>query len=124
MKVLLSIKPEFAFKIFEGEKKYEFRRVIFKNPDIRTIIVYASSPVQRVIGEFDIEEIISSHPAEVWRLTKKYSGISESYFYSYFESREMAHAIKIGKIKKYKKPKKLSETYGVMPPQSYLYLPS
>lgn len=33
MKVLLSIKPEFAERIFNGSKKYEFRKVIFKNPD-------------------------------------------------------------------------------------------
>ena len=31
MKVLLSIKPEFAEKIFNGTKKYEFRKSIFKN---------------------------------------------------------------------------------------------
>lgn len=30
MKVLLSIKPEFANKIFEGTKRFEFRKSIFK----------------------------------------------------------------------------------------------
>lgn len=30
MKVLLSIKPEFVEKIFAGEKKFEYRRTIFK----------------------------------------------------------------------------------------------
>ena len=34
MKVLLSIKPEFAEKIFDGTKLYEFRRSIFKNKNI------------------------------------------------------------------------------------------
>ena len=58
MKVVLSIKPEFANKIFDGTKKYEFRKAIFKNDKIKTIIVYASSPVQQVIGEFEIEKII------------------------------------------------------------------
>ena len=31
MKVVLSIKPEFANKIFDGTKKFEFRKSIFKN---------------------------------------------------------------------------------------------
>jgi len=32
MKMLLSIKPEYAFKIFEGIKKFEFRKVILRTP--------------------------------------------------------------------------------------------
>ncbi|NCP83774.1 MAG: hypothetical protein GW823_02505 [Bacteroidetes bacterium] len=122
MKVLLSIKPEFAFKIFDGEKKFEFRKVIFKNPDIRTVVVYASSPVQQVIGEFEIDDILSSSPDEIWELTKKYSGISEMYFHEYFENRLVAHAIKIKNTKRYKKPMSLKEDFNVLPPQSYLYL--
>lgn len=122
MKVLLSIKPEFAFKIFDGEKKFEFRKVIFKNPDIRTVVVYASSPVQQVIGEFEIDDILSSSPEEIWELTKKYSGISEMYFHEYFENRLVAHAIKIKNTKRYKRPMSLKEDFNVLPPQSYLYL--
>lgn len=124
MKVLLSIKPEFAFKIFDGGKKFEFRKVIFKNPDIRTVVVYASSPVQQVIGEFEIDDILSSSPNEIWELTKKYSGISEIYFHEYFENRLVAHAIKIKNTKKYKRPLSLKDDFKVLPPQSYMYLNS
>ncbi|MCZ2248211.1 MAG: ASCH domain-containing protein [Bacteroidia bacterium] len=122
MKVLLSIKPEFAFKIFEGKKKFEFRKVIFKNPNVKTVVVYASSPVQRVIGEFEIADILSYDPSEIWRQTKKYSGISEDFFYEYFADREIAHAIKIKNPKKYKQPLHLQDNYNVVPPQSYVYL--
>ena len=34
MKVLLSIKPEFADKIFNGTKKYEFRKEIFNGSEV------------------------------------------------------------------------------------------
>ncbi|PIB30589.1 hypothetical protein [Maribacter sp. 4G9] len=122
MRVLLSIKPEFAFKIFDGEKKYEFRKVIFKKPNIKTVVVYASSPVQRVIGEFEIDDILSSDPGDIWSQTKKYSGISEDFFYEYFSDREIAHAIKIKKTKRYKHPLLLQDNYNVVPPQSYVYL--
>lgn len=122
MRVLLSIKPEFAFKIFEGKKKFEFRKVIFKNLNVKTVVVYASSPVQRVIGEFEIENILSSDPAEIWRQTKKYSGISEDFFYEYFADRKIAHAIKIKNVKKYKKQLHLQDNFNVVPPQSYVYL--
>ena len=122
MKVLLSIKPEFAFKIFEGKKKFEFRKVIFKNPKVKTVVVYASSPVQQVIGEFEIDEILTSSPEDIWEMTKQYSGISEGFFYEYFSNKQIAYAIKIKRTKKYKKPLSLKENFNVSPPQSYLYL--
>ena len=122
IRVLLSIKPEFAFKIFEGKKKFEFRKVIFKNPNVKTVVVYASSPVQRVIGEFEIENILSSNPKAIWKQTKKHSGISEDFFYEYFAERDVAHAIKIKNTKKYKQPLHLQDNYNVVPPQSYVYL--
>lgn len=122
MRVLLSIKPEFAFKIFEGTKKFEFRKVIFKNPNVKTVVVYASSPVQRVIGEFEIEDILSFTPSEIWMRTKKLSGISEDFFFEYFANRDIAHAIKIKNTKKYEQPLNLKESFNVFPPQSYVYL--
>lgn len=122
MRVLLSIKPEYAFKIFDGSKKFEFRRVIFKDPTVRTVVVYASSPVQQVIGEFEIDDIFSVDPESLWEMTKKHSGISEDFFYQYFANRDIAHAIKIKKTKKYRKPLCIKEDFNVLPPQSYTYL--
>ena len=122
MKVLLSIKPEYAFKIFNGTKKFEFRKTKFKNPDIKTVVVYASSPVQKVIGEFEIEDILSFNPKIIWDMTKKYSGISEAFFYEYFANRDIAHAIKIKHVTIYDQPLSIKEDFNVTPPQSYIYL--
>jgi len=122
MKVLLSIKPEFAERIFEGSKKYEFRKALFKNSDIKTIVVYASSPTQRVIGEFETDRIISDSPQLLWNKTKHFAGIDEDCFYEYFADREMGFAIKIKKTKKYKEALCLREHFNLTPPQSFLYL--
>ena len=122
MRVLLSIKPEYAFKIFEGTKRFEFRKIIFKQANIKTVVVYASSPVQQVIGEFDIDDIFSLAPTELWEETKEFSGISEEFFFEYFAERNIAHAIKIKKTKKYKKPLCIREDFKASPPQSYMYI--
>jgi predicted transcriptional regulator len=122
MRVLLSIKPEYAFKIFEGTKKFEFRKIIFKNTDIKTVVVYASSPVQQVIGEFEIDDIFSLKPDMLWKATKEFSGISEDFFFEYFADRDIAHAIKIKKTKKYRKPLCIRQDFNVTPPQSYTYI--
>ena len=121
MKVVLSIKPEFAFKIFEGTKKFEFRKSIFKNEHIKTIIVYASSPVQQVIGEFEIEKIINDDLHSLWEQTQDFSGISADYFYQYFADKEEGYAIQIKNPKKYKRPKSLKEDFNLTPPQSFAY---
>ncbi|VGO20751.1 hypothetical protein [Pontiella sulfatireligans] len=122
MKVLLSIKPEFAERIFDGTKLYEFRKVIFRNPDIKTIVVYASSPVQRVIGEFDIETILSDAPESLWKETKEFSGISKEFFFDYFSERNVGFAIKVKKTRRFKTPRCLRSSYNVSPPQSFCYI--
>jgi predicted transcriptional regulator len=121
MKVVLSIKPEFANKIFDGTKKFEFRKAIFKNEKIKTVIVYSSSPVQQVIGEFEIERIINHDIDTLWGLTHQESGITEDYFYKYFADRLQGFAIEIKKVRKYKKPKCLRADFNLFPPQSFAY---
>ncbi|MDD5162962.1 MAG: ASCH domain-containing protein [Candidatus ainarchaeum sp.] len=122
MNVLLSIKPEYAEKIFSGEKQYEYRRLIFKNRDISQVIVYASSPIKKVIGEFEIKKIFFDDIESLWNKTKYHSGISEENFFKYFLNKERGYAIKIGKFFKYEQPLCLKEKYGLMPPQSFAYI--
>ena len=121
-KVLLSIKPEFANKIFDGTKKYEFRKILFKRAGISSILVYVSSPVQRIIGEFTIDAIISGTLTAVWEITENSAGISESYFRSYFSDKTIAHAIKIGQVKKFKHAKTLAQYSIKHAPQSFVYV--
>jgi predicted transcriptional regulator len=121
--VLLSIKPEFAEKIFQGIKKYEFRKAVFKNRNIRKVIVYASAPVSKVIGEFEVEDILEHDTESLWVKTKKYSGIQKDYFDAYFHGKEIGYAIKIRKSKLYKVPLDLNEHFKVKyPPQSFMYI--
>lgn len=121
MDVLLSIKPQFAIQIFNGAKKFEYRRSIFKEK-VERIIVYASSPTQMIIGEFWIKDIFFEEIDSLWSRTQRYSGISKQYFYSYFYDKDKGYAIKVGKLIRYHKPKPLHPTYGIKPPQSFAYI--
>lgn len=124
MKVILSIKPEFANKIFDGSKQYEFRRSIFKDPNVTTVVVYASSPIQKIIGEFEIECILNLNIENLWDITQEHSGISKDYFLAYFENKDAGYAIKIKKTKRYYKPLCIRADFNATPPQSFLYLAS
>lgn len=123
MKVLLSIKPEFAEKILLGEKKYEFRKIGFRDKHVRTVVIYATRPIGKVIGEFEIGTIIEDHPEKIWEQTTNYSGISESFFREYFGTRAVGYAIQVKKAKRYKKPIELTAIvpHG-KPPQSFCYI--
>jgi predicted transcriptional regulator len=122
MRVLLSIKPEFASKIFDGSKKYEYRRTIFRRIGVTTIVVYASNPIKEVIGEFEIEGIIQEEPQSLWDKTGHQGGISKERFLHYFKDKTEGYAIKVGSARIYDTPVPLNELMVVSPPQSFAYL--
>lgn len=122
-KILLSIKPEFAELIFAGTKKFEFRRAIFRSSSVKTVVVYASSPIQQVIGEFDIGRVLELGVDELWRKTGKHGGIEKEYFDRYFEQRDTGYAIEVTRPKRYKRPKPINSVAGTTkPPQSFCYI--
>jgi predicted transcriptional regulator len=122
MRVILSIKPEFAFKIFEGNKLYEFRRAIFKRSNVNKVIVYASAPISMIIGEFEIENIIHDEIENLWKTTNLEAGIDEKYFYQYFTDKEKGYAIKIKNYVLYIDRLCIRKDFGIAPPQSFAYL--
>jgi predicted transcriptional regulator len=122
MDVLLSIRPEFAFRILDGSKKYEYRRTPFRRTDIGKVLVYASSPTRGVVGEFRIECILAESPHVLWARTKEQSGITRQFFLDYFGNAEVAYAIKVASVKKYRRPLDLATHLGVSAPQSFRYV--
>jgi predicted transcriptional regulator len=122
MNVLLSIKPEFVEKIFSNEKKYEYRKSIFKQK-VNKVIIYATRPEGKIVGEFSIDSILHDDPDSIWNLTNNYSGITHSFFREYFDHRNEAFAIKIGEVKKYIVPiDPKSFDFPFTAPQSFLYV--
>ncbi|WP_054942600.1 ASCH domain-containing protein [Paenibacillus ihuae] len=122
MKVLLSIKPEFVKKIFSGEKKYEYRKSIFKR-EVESILVYSTKPVGKIVGEIFIEEILIDEPESIWKATSEHSGISYNFFREYFENRNKGYAIKIKKAILFDIPiDPFQDDKNFKAPQSYCYI--
>jgi len=120
-KILLSINPEHVANIMAGVKLYEFRKIQCKEK-VDKIIIYSTSPVMKVVGEADVEEIIVDEPEKVWDITGQNSGISKAFFDSYYRNSDKAVAYKLANVKKYKKPQSLLN-YGVKnAPQSFVYV--
>ena len=109
--------------IASGVKRFEYRRVLYKHPDIKRIVVYASSPVCRIVGEIEVGELLTDTPEALWRRTRGKAGVRREFFFSYFSGRTKAHAIEIKAFHPYPSPKRLADEYpSIAPPQSFCYL--
>lgn len=122
MIALFSIKPKYVEKIFSGEKKYEYRKAIFKS-NVNKVVVYCTKPVGMIVGEFEVSEVIEGSPSEIWNKTSHSSGIKKCFYKEYFNGRNIGYAIIIGNKYRYKNavdPHELFDSFA--PPQSFRYL--
>ncbi len=123
MDVLLSIKPKYVKSIIDGRKRYEFRKRIFREPSVSRIYIYASSPVKKIVGSFEVGKILEDRPADLWENVKDYAGIDDRDFFSYFVGKSRAFAIEIKDFQEFSEPIDPKVTIpGFIPPQSYCYM--
>ena len=120
--ILLSVRPEYVKNIINGKKKYEFRRKIFRK-NVSHVIIYSTRPMKKIVGYFEVGEIIEDSPKVLWKNYKKYSGMKKSDFFSYFNGCNIGYAIKIKNFLEYDKYKELNFIgNNIRPPQSYAYI--
>lgn len=119
--ILMSIKPEYVKKIFAGEKKYEYRKTKCKNSPNK-IIVYASFPIKKIVGELIIEEVLYDKKDVIWEKTNMYGGIFQKKYDEYFKNKEYAVAYKIKEYIKYDPVRELKDYDVLSAPQSYIYI--
>lgn len=122
MNVLLSIKPEYVFKIFELNKRFEYRKRIFKNQNIDSIFIYATSPYSAILGSFRFDGYLVGTPQKIWSETQLYSGITYKVFSAYFFKSKIAYAIRVVDVMKFETPIKLCDKGLLRPPQSFQYI--
>lgn len=118
--IILSIHPCHIEKIFSGEKIYEFRKII--PSDIQNIVVYATSPIKKIVAVLEVDKVLTDTPESIWKQTNKHSGITKDFFMSYFSGKEKANAVKIKRFHRLKEPKPLSFVGIEFVPQSFVYI--
>ena len=109
MTIIIAIKPEYVEQIFNGNKKYEYRKIVAKRGKVDKAIIYETSPAKRIVGCITIDEIIQTTPQDLWEGTNDYAGITEDSFFEYFNNRQVAYAYKIKDIVRFDEPKLLSD---------------
>ncbi len=119
--ILLSIKPEYAKKIIDGTKKYEFRKRLAKHP-VTKIIIYSTFPEKKVLGEVEVTGVLTESKMLLWETTKAFSGLSLDQYQDYFGNSVEANAYILGQVTLYNPPIDLSALGLKQAPQSFAYI--
>lgn len=118
---LFSIYPEYAYRILSGEKKFEYRKRVAKLY-LKRLIIYATAPISKIIGEVCVDEILRDTPQTIWRRTNKYGGIQREQFFAYFDNKSLAYAYSLSDPILYGGKLSLNDIGITNPPQSFIYL--
>ena len=117
--ILISIRSEFAQKIYDGTKTIELRKHL---PNINSFTycwIYEPMPVGLITGYFVVAGTIVCQPKHLWDKYNKFLGIDKNRFFDYYEGRGFAYGILINWTKKLSKPYSLGDIGLTRPPQMY-----
>lgn len=124
--ILMSVRPQYAEKIFDRTKTVELRRIkpkFLQEDDL--ILVYVSSPVKSLMGAFTVSSVMEKSLPSLWRNVKDYACVQRSEFFDYFQGVEKGTAIFIKDVWLLPKPIRLSDMQqkvkGFLPPQNFSY---
>lgn len=119
----MAIHPRYADAILDGRKRVEFR----KRPlaaDVRTVVIYATTPVKKIVGQFTVDRVLIDSPKHLWASVGGVGGIDEAAFSTYYAGTDAAVGIVLSAAWRYPSPIPLA-TLEQRPsiPQSFTYLP-
>jgi predicted transcriptional regulator len=124
--LLISIKPRYSKRIFEGKKTIELRRTRPRINPGEIILIYESAPTMAIIGAAFTDKVIVDSPNSLWELAKKEGGISHTDYRSYFDGSTKAVGIVFKKPRRFAKPLPLNTLKllwdNFHPPQTFRYL--
>lgn len=125
--ILLSIKPQYAEKIFKGSKTVELRRILprqIKQGDL--VLIYVSSPVKSLFGSFRVDRVIKRPINELWQVVNKKAGVTFEEFNDYYKGISLGVAIYFSEVREHPQPLTLEvlkkKVVGFHPPQGFRYI--
>ena len=119
---LMSIHPRYAEALLAGTKRIEFRKRRLAD-DVTTVLIYATMPVGRLVGVFEVDGYDIASPSALWERHRGHAGISRSAYRRYFRGQPRAVGILVRDARRLDHPVALSELdEALRAPQSFRYL--
>lgn len=121
--LLLSIKPKYAKAIYDGLKKYEFRRACPRVHLPLPCFFYESKPVSLVTGRATVLEILHGSDVELVSIVQNQDPFRESYL-SYLKGARHPGALCLALPQRFENGIPLTNAFPSIsrPPQSFCYL--
>jgi predicted transcriptional regulator len=119
---LFSIHPGYAQAILDGTKQVEFRKTA-PAPDIKIALIYATAPVMKVVGYFEISEVVRATPRALWGRFGAVGGIGKADYDTYYGDAAQACGLAVARAQALTEPVPLSALRpDLRAPQSFQYL--
>jgi len=121
-KIVISIHPPLVEAIFAKRKRFEFRRRTV--PDtVRTLFIYTTKPVCRVVGCVRVVKIHTGTRGWIVDMTAGRTSDDPLDVWHYLAGAANPTAIQLGAMRRFRKPLTLRSLGVHSAPQSWCYLP-
>ena len=124
--LLLSIRPRYVAQIIAGEKTVELRRTRPRVPQGTRVLIYSTTPVQAIVAQTEIVQVLTGAPRQLWRKVGGSSGVTRTELLEYLANKDEAYALILGRVQALPRPIGLEEVRKRWPsfraPQSFRYV--
>ncbi len=122
--ILLSIRPEYARLIYDGRKRFEYRKVVPRYVGTGDVVLlYETAPVQKITGYFiPLCVYRNIEIMRLWEISWQVAGITLKNYQSYFKGKSRVNAFEIGEFREFREPANLEEVGIIHPPQNFCYV--
>lgn len=124
--VFLSIHPQWAEKILERNKEFEYRRAAPTLDPPYKVLLYSTNGASEIVGEVSVDRVLSDTIENLLERTIDDTPHTQEEIEEYFEGAEVGQALHISDVIRYDEPIQKEAIEGVLeefrPPQNFLYL--
>lgn len=114
---MIALHPQYWEMYKDGSKVWELRKVNHSPRRVDGLVIYATAPVSRMVGEVDLISLNTGYLDQMWTLVKRGCGITREQYDQYYQDQEIAIAYRLGNVYEYTTPLELFPAI-----QGYRYL--
>lgn len=98
---LIPLRPQYWDMYRDGSKIWELRKISHSPRGVDGLIIYATAPVSRIVGEVDLISTHVGYVNDVWDAVKDGCGITRKQYDLYYQDQEIAIAYRLGNVYEY-----------------------
>lgn len=123
-KLVMSIRPQYADRIFSKSKQVEFRKKFSVKWRGCKAVVYGTKPLGALMGEVTLRDVTYDTPDAIWKSFGAMGGCTHEEFSGYVGNSGGVYAIELSDVIPYVSPIALAQVShlineDLMPPQSF-----